>query len=396
MINSETRRKVEYRKMHSLSRNSWNKRYIVKFIVLISFLFFILPQFYSIYFRCYNRIGPIGLGDSDIYISRIAYFKDHNIFERPGLFNLTDRYFESSPTEFRKGGECTKYLYLFYGLTPWFLLGKTASLLNISAENMFHYNFYIGIFLMALALYLILKQFGTYPLNLVIGFLIFAVYTGNGSYHGFFWVVPSFYCILLWLITIWVFFFSKAWKIWAPLIVFFLLFSYPLSIFCIAVTVVSVILCGLMENDLACAMKKAGLLLWLLIIYFGGYKILLYKNLILPFFGEGLGLEKMFSFHSGEFGKLWIHTPFKIYFVGRFLPLVAVGLTFCVIRKEYKLLALFSSVFLGLMAFCSINPKGVRLFYYLEIIVLLVISYGIGESILLCWKGLKQLRFRTG
>ncbi|NQT22337.1 MAG: hypothetical protein HQ579_02745, partial [Candidatus Omnitrophica bacterium] len=188
---------------HSLNTQGIGRRNILcRIVVVAAFCFFLFSQFYSIYFRWYNHYGPLGLGDSDGYISRIAYFKDHSLFRKAGLHDITDKYRNVRLGQNGKvPDECVRDFYTFYGITSAMALGKLASLIDISAEKMFQYNFYIGIFLAGLVLFLILKNIGTYPVTVAVGFIIFAFASGTGHYHGFFWVVPSFYGVVFWLLT---------------------------------------------------------------------------------------------------------------------------------------------------------------------------------------------------
>lgn len=389
--------------------------------VIIFFCFFIFNHFYSIYFRWHNHAGPIGLDDADYYISRIAYYKDHTftkakIFDNP-LISIS------------------YFLKDFYGLTSLLPLGKIALLMDISAERMFYYNFYIGIFLMGLILWLILREFSANnPLGIAIGLLIFAFYTGGGRYHGFFWVTPSFYCVLLCLLAIWVFFFSRRWKIYAPFVVCLLFFSHPASPFCIALICASLALNALLEKKLNETVKKIVFLLLLSSLYFGIYHLLLKNELISPLFLETNISYKTKLILSGKFEQvvkppasrvpsdgvpsdgaladeiytvpnivnkittefqglrcLWSDTPFSVYFLGWLFPLTAGSIFFCFIRRQYKLLSLFISAFVGTFSFCILDTVGVRTFLFLELILLFVISYGIQQSVLFFWNNRREI-----
>jgi len=89
---------------------------------------FIACQFYSIYFRLYNHRGPLGFDDSDFYISRIACFKENNIFNRPLLFSVASNFIknDSAPT--------VKRLYGYHGIVWSSMPGKLAVFIDLCKD----------------------------------------------------------------------------------------------------------------------------------------------------------------------------------------------------------------------------------------------------------------------
>jgi len=351
------------------------------------------------------------LGDSDWYISRIAYFKDHNLIGGSVLHDVTDKY---RNVHLGQNGqvpaECIRDYYRFYGITSSLILGKLAFILSISAEKMFQYNFYLGIFLAGLMLYLFLKKIGTNHLNIVVGFLIFSFLSGNAHSHGFFWVGPSFYCVLLWLLTSYVLFFVKRWWFYLPFCITLLLFSNPASLISIGIICLSVFLNGLMERDLRKAWKKIGLTLACFIFIFGSYKILLAGGMKYTLFGEDMALTIDFikgfpSFDFKGMENLWKHTQFRMYFdwtnnftrffdwehYGSSVILTGTGIMFCIVRKRFALLSLFIPTFIATVALSLLHWSGSRLFEFLLPVLLLIVVYGIQECIMFVWRKRKVL-----
>jgi len=359
---------------------SYQRTYMIKILVFLFFSIFIFNQFFSIYFRWYNHQGIVGLDDADYYISRIAYYKNHSLFEKSELLRHAGQYLDKSEESF----EDIRWYFLFNGVLSSFVLGKLSAFLDISAEKIFFINFYIGIFLVGLILFVLLKEWGIYPLNVIVGLTFFSFYTGKGSYHGFFWIVPSFYCSMLWLLTTWVFYFNKHWKISGPVVLWLLMFSHALSLYSICVICFSLILTGLLEKD-TIPLKKSAYMVLYSVIFFGIYKILLHKGLILPFFTEGFATSRMISFNLVALKEIWNVTPFKHYFFGPFLPLTLGGIVYSYIRKEYKLLSLFIAAVSGTIAFSCIHLRGMRTFLFLEIVLVFLIIYGIHSAILVIW-----------
>ncbi|CAN2040213.1 ABC-2 type transport system permease protein [Candidatus Magnetomoraceae bacterium gMMP-15] len=351
-----------------------NNQLILQIVLIFTYCIFIFVQFYSIYFRYHNHQGPIGMGDASYYISRIAFFKEHNTFSRPNLFDLTDEMRIDS-------NDCVFNYYIFYGLVSSYAFGKLSAYLDISAEQMFHINFYIGIFVMSIILFFLLLKIKKDLLFLIIGFLIFSFYTGNGSYHGFFWIVPSFYSLLFLYLTIIVFFYTKKWYIFSPFTIFLLLFSHPLSLFCIALLSLALFINGLLEKTIIQSIFKILYIILWFIFFFGIYKYLLRHDLIFPLFAENLNFQTLLSFEGKGYHDLWNATPFSLYFAGIFLPLTIGSLIYCFKNKEFILISLLISSFIGLMLFCLIHPFASRSFLYFENILIIVLIAGVYYSI---------------
>jgi len=344
---------------------TFNNKRIAKTILILSFCLFLFTQFYSIYFRLYKHDGPIGLGDSSYYISRIAYFKEHGLFSRPALFDLTDSMHSDS-------NECVSPYYIFYGVISSLTLGKLAALTDTSAQEMFHYNFYIGILLISLVLLILFKNINNDPFFVATGFVLLMFYSGNGNYHGFFWVVPSFYSLLFLFVNIIIFFYTKNWKIIAPLSIFLLLFSHPLSLYCMTLLSFALFLHGILTKSIYYSFYKIIYLCLWSIIFLGIYKYLYYNEMILPLFVEGLAFQSNLSFEFTGFKDLWRATPFFQYIFGIFLPLTIASIYYCIMKREYILLSLFISSLTGLLLFCVIHPYGSRTFLYFEHMLILL------------------------
>ncbi|KPA10929.1 conserved hypothetical protein, membrane [Candidatus Magnetomorum sp. HK-1] len=351
--------------VHKEDQYSTDKQLLTKTILVIAFCIFLFTQFYSIYFRLYNHNGPIGLGDSSYYISRIAYFKEHNIFPRSDLFTLSDSLRSDSY-------ECVYPYYIFYGIVSSFALGKLCTLTNVSAEQMFHFNFYIGILLIALILLLLFKKINKDSLFAAAGFIIFAFYNGSGNYHGFYWVVPSFYSLLFLYINIIIFFYTKKWKWIAPFSIFLLLFSHPLSLFCIALISFALFIHGLLTKSISSSLVKIVYLCLWSFFYMIIYKYLYINDIIFPLFAESLSFNSLLSFEGKGYADLWNQTPFVHYFFEAFLPLTISSIYYCIKKKEYILISLFFSSLTGILLFCFIHPYASRVFLYFENMLLLI------------------------
>ncbi len=95
----------------------------------------------------------------------------------------------------------------YYGLIrlPYrLLIGLPAKVLGLTALEAYRYSFYIGTVLLVFVLVYFLRRLTNNPKLIAFSLFILALFHGAGSYHGFFWVVPSFFSVLLffWLFAI--------------------------------------------------------------------------------------------------------------------------------------------------------------------------------------------------
>lgn len=84
------------------------------------------------------------------------------------------------------------------------ILISLSDITGLSIELLYQLNFYFGIVFLALILIYFFDNIGRGNKYLIaIGLLTLAFYDGEGSYHGFYWIVPSFYAFagFLFIIT---------------------------------------------------------------------------------------------------------------------------------------------------------------------------------------------------
>lgn len=324
-------------------------------------------------------MGPLGLGDADVYISRIAFYKTH--FNDAQMLRLSDQYKDQCFTGYGNNEHL-----IFWGSSYYFLLAKLSNLINVTADKMFYYNFYIGIFLMGAVLLLLLKNIGGNVINIIIGLVVFAFYTGSGGYHGFFWVTPSFYSLLLYLLLVCVLFFSNKYILYTPVLILLLLFCHMSGILLIFSVIGSLIIYGIFNNDIHYELKKAVNVISIFIVYMIIYKILRSYNILLPLLGEGYDRTySVINFDVNELKRLWEFPEFRKYFFGPFTLLTLAGFYYIIKRKGYKLLSIVAPNIIGLLLLYVIHPRAIRFYYYVEICFILVIIFGINTMMLDIW-----------
>jgi len=181
-------------------RKRINKLLLVNYDLSIGFVFFIAYRYLFTWLLWYGRNVPPEPDDSYFYLSAA-----HNVL-RPENFE-----------EFR--------------LTLFSLWLNLASLITGgNLEVAYKVNFYIGPILMFLALAFFLKKLERNKNKRLLAFIFLSLFTGNGAYHGFYWVVSSFYQLLLFFILTALYFENKRFnlKVLIPVFVAFI-FMHPSS-----------------------------------------------------------------------------------------------------------------------------------------------------------------------
>jgi hypothetical protein len=181
-------------------QKSWLKNKIIPFIknnklLLLVVLFFIVWKFFLIYTMWHGRNIAPEPDDSFIYISHI-----NSVIHCPSFL------FCKSPYSLDKFGG---YEHLSYRL----FFGTIGKILHLTATQTYHLSFYIGILLLVPVLIYFLKKITRdYHLQ-VLGLFFLSLYNGAGSYHGFFWIVPTFFSVLIFFLMLGIFLDNKS-KYW--------------------------------------------------------------------------------------------------------------------------------------------------------------------------------------
>jgi hypothetical protein len=188
-------------------------------IILISFIFLCYQLFVSS--TLWNRLGniPPGFGDSLGYIFGIEkVIKYHSLFPQiPYFGNYTFQ-----PAHFS---------YFSYNI----ILGFIGTILKTSGFYIFFYSFFIGKLILLLSCIFLLKYLlGESKYLLSLSLLFLGIFVGDGGIHGFFWVVPSFWMLVLFFFLIGIINSPQKIKI-LPVFLLCLLYItiHPLSIFSI-------------------------------------------------------------------------------------------------------------------------------------------------------------------
>lgn len=179
-----------------------NKWIIIVFVVFIFWKFFLISVLWK------NRLSPPEPDDSFVYITHIESARQCS-------------FFSSCKDSLIPRNHPLAYSHLTYG----FFWGGLAKITGANSENIFHISFYIGTFFLVVTLVFFLQKITSDKKLIAFSLFFFLLFNGSGSYHGFFWVVPSFFA-LLFFIALLAFFLSdsKYWKLAFIIII-------PLAIF---------------------------------------------------------------------------------------------------------------------------------------------------------------------
>ena len=221
-----------------LQQNKW---------LIIVILFFIFWKFFLIHTMWQGRNITPEPRDSFVYIAHINSVIQCNSFlfcEEP--YSLNNFW----------GYEHLTYR-LFFGT-----IGKA---LNLSAQQTYHYSFYIGtLLLIPTLLYFTKKLTSNKSLQILILFFL-ALYNGGSSYHGFFWVVPTFFSVLLFFLMMGIVLDNKIKKHWIytlPLLASLASLTHLISIYAVSIFIFYVVIDSLINKNINwLRVKKITLLL---------------------------------------------------------------------------------------------------------------------------------------
>lgn len=344
-----------------------------RWLFVIGLLFFLAVQWHGAWYQWYQHPGPVGLDDAGWYMSNIEYFREFPLI-RTGGAELT-----SSP------------IYNFNKITHPLFFGWLSLLLGVSAETMFCWNFYIGLALMGIVFYFLFRRIDPSPWFVMTAFVLFAFYEGKGSYHGFSWVTPSFYAIMLFLSAAIALFYSRRPVAYGLPLLVLLLLTHSTGIYLAAVLLLSYILNESISNrnfrPLIAGIVLAGALIAVFLV--AEY---LYRQNLIP----GSFTTSFHNYEKDEFVAVYSWKErsilatksiyqtvrmydFAKYLYGLYTPLVGYGLFELVRQRKFPIVWLFSVLLVGLIIVSPLTTYPMRFFYAFEVIVWIVIAYGVGE-----------------
>lgn len=200
--------------MEALPKNKIKSFVLKNKWVIIAAIFFIAWKFLLIGVLWHDRTIPPEPDDLLIYSGYINSAKicPRLLCNYP-LINFSD----SSGTS-----------YLSYRIIG----GVIAKIFNIDPAHLLQASFYLGTIVLLYTLILVLRPLFKKQLELTYCLIFLAIYHGSGSYHGFFWVVPSFFAVLLFFLVFRQWVLNKPTPLILPVLTLAIyLYMHPLSFF---------------------------------------------------------------------------------------------------------------------------------------------------------------------
>lgn len=198
-------------------------------------VFFILWKFFLIHILWQDRSIPPEPDDSYNYISQITAIADCKGFHFCPYLGVSME-------------DSTGFVYLSYRL----FFGWLAKITQLSPQTIYHFGFYLGTLFLAFILCPFIKIFTNNKHLLAWSIFFLSFYHGLGEIHGFYWVVPSFFSVLLFFIlAMYILRDELKFKVWLiiPLTVLYA-FSHPTSVYFIAIIFLYLLILSLLTRSI--------------------------------------------------------------------------------------------------------------------------------------------------
>jgi len=189
----------------------------MKKIEKILILLFIIYKLFLVFIMWSGRNVPPEPDDSYSYISeikKVAFSKE-----------IFPDYLGSH----RGSSNYTKYLPFTLGISI------VSWLTGLNIDFLYFFNFIFGTIILAFAINFFLKSIISDKILYILSFLMFVLYNGNGAYHGFYWVVPTFYSFLLFLLILGMVFKKQTNYLILALLTMLFILVHPISIYALSI-----------------------------------------------------------------------------------------------------------------------------------------------------------------
>jgi len=322
--------------------------------LIFGFLFFIFYRFFFTWLLWHGRGVPPEPDDSYFYLSAAKNF--------PNVQNFED-----------------------FRLIPFSLFLKIVSFFsNGNFERAYEINFYIGSILMFIAIAYFMSKLEINKKFRLAVFLVLTLYSGSGAYHGFYWVVPSFYQLAMFFIML---AFLAAKKLPSlPVIiasVYVFTFMHPSSIYASLIFLIYPFIVYFFDRRLfLLSFKNSSVITIISLVSFGTYFSL---GRLFPSAGSPESFESTFSgirsiltleARPQSFSVIW-QEYFALLFFNPLSILAYFAIIFsCFYIKKVKILAMYLSSLVFVLA-SSFVAYGWRTLSFLWPITFVLIGYAL-------------------
>ncbi len=326
----------------------------VNYDLVFGFLLFISYRFLFTWFLWRGRGVPPEPDDSFFYLASAHSFLHPQTFE-----------------EFR--------------LIPFSIWLNLISLITrTNLEKAYQINFYLGPFIMFPAIYLFLKALETNRKVRLLLLLIITLYSGSGAYHGFYWVVPSYFQLAFFFI-IFSMIISKNSQSFLKIFLFSTLFIFihPTSIFASLIFFVYIFQVFLFDRKTFRQHSKRFLFIFLTILLCFSVYYLLGRSFSASGSPESFKstLDLVKKFLSGNTNFISWPVVWKEYFSIFFSNPISIiayisVFVFTFYLKNTRIIRIFASCLL-LVILGALIPYGSRTLGFLWPITFILIGYGL-------------------
>lgn len=278
-----------------------------------------------------------------------------------------------------------QYRSLFFSI--W--LNLISFITHSNLENSFRLNFYIGTFLLFFTVIFFVRKIEKNLINRLILISVLGLYSGSGNYHGFYWVVPTFYQFIIFLLILSAMLYKKTKAAILFLLTGLFIFIHASSILFLLIFPINLVLQSIKSK------KRSTNIIKPLIVIGSGLFFYLFYSLFSSKFANPNNFispkDTLFQVSQNITGHVsLISWPiikqeyFSIIFSNPFFTLgYLLSIYFVVSMKKYYFLSLYFSVFI-LVLFSSMIPFGYRTLGFLWPLTFILVGYlliGIYETI---------------
>lgn len=372
--------------------------------LIISSLLFLFIKFLVIYGMNKGRTFPVEVDDSTRYIStidKIAHYgvKVHNSESYKSILHYINKYQDGKDQKCLS--EQSDYVYFSWSS----LLAIVHKATAISPVRLYGLSFYFGIFLALV----ILIYFGARVENFnFVGSLLTTMmfFHGDGTYHGFFWVVPSFYILIFSILLIPVIFKSKHFLMNLLIILPFYIFLHNMSLLLFLIIGLMFIFYTLLNRRIDKDLLRRVMTFYLIGLTIVVSYLILNRLEILPkmLLVDSQSIKNIFLrpkvytevSDAGLYDRLSLFCRLVGLSSPGFVVLLIIGFTALVSEKHCLLLSLFLSAFCINLAMVFFTPRFLRFILFTRPIAFIVIAYGIYKVVSLPANRTVFLRLWTG
>lgn len=242
--------------------------------IIIASIFFVIWKSFLIGVEFRNGLDNPRFNDATVYIAHIESIRSCS----------TTLFYSSFIKSFEGYGG-------FEHLTYRLFFGTIASMTDISSSNMFVASFYIGILLLLPVLIIFLKQLNQNTNLIAFSIFFLALYNGAGSYHGFFWVVPSFFTLLFFLLVFSILIMEnfRHWKFFLAILIPSMMYTHFIGLYFIIVLIFFVVFHSIFKQKIQpLLIRKLGFILLVAALFYIPTALHLKDS---PYGGNSYGIE---------------------------------------------------------------------------------------------------------